>query len=160
MPPKSVSSAITLVSLSVLAAVEGGACDKRPESLGSATRSALPLFARAAQAEPQEMNYALADYGLGPHPNLRHVCGHYELRADGRLTTWDLFVGSVDPGQLRREVTEELSQKERRTAARKVAPRNDVSVKIDSGSSFPWPEHCPQVMAKKAQSVLVATRVL
>jgi hypothetical protein len=158
MPPRSIGSAIALVSLSALTAIEAGGCHKRSEPLGSFTRSALPLVTQAAGSSTVESNYALSDYGLAPRPDLKHVCGHYDLRADGRLTTFDLFVGPTEPDQLRREVDQDL---ERRARSASTRPRQrEVTLVVDSGSHFEWPRSCPKSLVKTARSVLVASRVL
>ena len=157
MPPKSVGSAFALIGLCSLAAVEAGGCDKRPESLRSATRSALPLVSRAARPGGAQLNYALSDYGLQSRPDMRHVCGHYELRADGHLTTWDLFVTSAEANQLRHEVDVELGDK---TKSPRSSARKQVSVTVDSSNHFQWPQSCPKTLMATARSVLVATRVL
>jgi hypothetical protein len=158
MPPRSVGSAIALVSLSALTAIEAGGCHKRSEPLGSSTRSALPLVTQAAWTNAVESNYALADYGLAERPDLKHVCGHYDLAADGRLTTSDLFVGPTEPNQLRRELERDL---ERAAASGKSRLRlHEVTLLVDGASHFEWPRSCPKALAKSTGSVVVASRIL
>jgi hypothetical protein len=158
MPPRSIGSAIALVSLSALTAIEAGGCHKRPEPLGSLTRSALPLVAQAIGSNPIESNYALSDYGLAPRPDLKHICGHYDLQTDGRLTTWDLFAGPTEATQLRREVDQDLERVAR--SAKSRSRQGEVTLVVDSGRHFEWPRSCPKSLARGAQSVLVASRVL
>jgi hypothetical protein len=107
------------------------------------------------------MNYALSDYGLGSRPDLKHVCGHYELRADGNLLTWDLFVTASEPAQLKNEVEEEMKLgRSRQNPHAKGIPRTDISLVVESSNHFEWPRGCPKTLVADAHSVLVATRVL
>jgi hypothetical protein len=147
---------LALVGLSSLAAIEAGGCDKKPESLRSLSRSALPLLAQATGSNSTEINYSLADYGLGPRPGVQHVCGHYDLRADGRLTTWDLFVSHDEPNQLRDAVDADLVSAKRQRPQRS----EPVQISVKSLASFEWPAHCPKYANANARSVLLATRVL
>lgn len=157
MPPRSLSSAVALVGLGALAAVESGGCNKRPDSLGSVTRSALPLLQLANGSSGADPRSIFADYGLRPRPGLRYLCGHYELAPDGRLITQDLFAGSAEPTQLEREIAAERTrQRDENTPASK----RNVKIVIKSQSKFSWPRSCPKEMAKQARSILVASRVL
>lgn len=104
------------------------------------------------------MNYALSDYGLRQRPELKHVCGRYELRADGKLITWDLFVSANAAPALKDELVEELKISKKRESA--PPRRADVSVVVESNSHFEWPHGCPRTLASNARSVLIATRVL
>jgi hypothetical protein len=107
------------------------------------------------------MNYALTDYGLRSRPDLKHVCGRYELRADGKLTTRDLFVTASEPAQLKSEVEEELKLGQMRQNPHvKAIRRADISVVVDSSTHFEWPSGCPKTLEANVHSVLVATRVL
>lgn len=118
MPPRSISSAVALVGLCSLAAVETGACSNSPKSLASVTRSGLPLlsslmrgplgqlsltkFSRAVTANNPESEIAEAtavlDHGFGPMSELQPHCGRYEFKDDGKLVVWDAFT-SVRPAQ-------------------------------------------------------------
>jgi hypothetical protein len=157
MPPKSVGSALALVSLSALTVVEIHGCDNRLESLGSAARSGLPLIAQAAQSNGVEMNYALADYSLIGLSDLRHVCGHYELRADGKLATWDLFAATIEADQLKQRVEREMLARDK---SKPPHPRADIDVLVKSRDQFAWPRSCPKALASKSKSILWASRVL
>lgn len=124
--------------------------------MGSITRSALPLLQLADNSTPADAASIFADYGLRPRPNLRYLCGHYELAADGRLVTQDLFAGTAEPAQLERELASERA----RQRATNQSPQRDVKIVIESNSSFSWPRSCPKGLAKQARSILIASRVL
>jgi hypothetical protein len=119
------------------------------------------LLAQAIGPNTVDTNYALSDYGLPSRLDLKHVCGRYALRDDGRLTTWDLFVGPSDPDRLRKDVELALLRERMRADGNpSAAPRAPVSVVVESSDRFEWPPHCRRIAAAKAPSVLVATRVL
>ena len=115
-------------------------------------------MAQANRSAAPEMNYALSDYGLRSRPDLKHVCGRYELRADGKLLTWDLFATERAPGEIKNEVDDELRRYHERDKSRSA--RRDISVVVNSSSKFEWPRGCSKTVVANAQSVLVASRVL
>jgi hypothetical protein len=147
-----------LVGLCALAAVEARWFDKRTESLRSFSRAALPLMGQAIRSTPGETTNALSDYGLAPRPDLQHVCGRYELLKNGRLRTWDFFTGQTALQQLRKEIDQELVRGTE--AGNRTRTRADVSIRIDAGADFKWPRNCLKTAGPKAQSVLVASRIL
>jgi hypothetical protein len=126
MPPSSISSAIALVGLCSLAAVETGGCSNSPKSLASVTRSGLPLLTAwlrgpigqvrlfkisdvdAAQQSGRDNSDARAshDVGLEAISELAPHCGRYEFKSDGGLSVWDAFVSPLD----RKRVAATLTQ--------------------------------------------------
>lgn len=112
----------------------------------------------AVEPAPLEARSVFADYGLSPRPDLKHLCGHYELQADGRLTTQDLFAGPLEPDQMRREVERDLTRHGKASSA--AGALHDTRISVESSGSFRWPRSCPKALAAKARSVVVASRVL
>lgn len=158
MPPRSLPSAVALIGLSALTAIEAGGCDKRPESLRSISRTALPLVGLAIEPAPLRTDPVFSDYGLTPRPDLKHICGHYELQADGRLTTQDLFVGPLELTSMRSEVERDLERSDNGSRATRIA--HETRVTVESSATFKWPRSCPKALATNARTVVVATRVL
>lgn len=157
MPPRSIPAAAALIGLSTLAAVEGGGCDNRAESLRSVSRTALPLVGLAVDPGLAEGGSVFSDYGLSERPELKHVCGHYALRDDGRLATQDVFASQLEPDRMKREVTQDLDKRERRGAGRS---QHEIHITVESAASFHWPRSCPRALAASARSVVIASRVL
>jgi hypothetical protein len=156
MPPRTLSSAVALVGLASLAAVEAGGCGKHSESLRSASRAGLPLVAQATGSISAETTYTLADYGIAPVPGLKHLCGHYELGAAGELVTFDFFESSMAPEALEQTVRAGAS-----TEHARLRTRHRVSLSVSALT----PERIPAKCAAHAGSppgrtLLSASRVL
>lgn len=154
MPPRTLSSAVALVSLASLTAVEAGGCDKRPESLRSASRAGLPLMLSAVGTVSTEAAYNLADYGVGPVPGLRHLCGHFELSSEGDLITKDLFVAEMPAERLSQLVGVQ------NTAQSSPKRGRQVSLRVSPFTLEQLPSLCQKLEARKAHSLLVASRAL
>jgi hypothetical protein len=156
MPPRTLSSAVALVGLASLTAVEAGGYSKRTESLRSASRAGLALVTSAAGSVSAEATYSLADYGVGPVPGLNHLCGRYELGPKGELVTFDLFEGPMSPTVLEQTV---LRAKTR--GMRPNHPEATVSLAVSEFSPNKLPQSCLKaVKDKDARSLLLASRML
>ncbi|MGC4066191.1 MAG: hypothetical protein QM784_16420 [Polyangiaceae bacterium] len=156
MPPRTLSSAIALVGLASLAAIEAGGCGKHSESLRSASRAGLPLVTQATGSISAETTYTLADYGIAPVPGLKHLCGHYELGAAGELVTVDFFESSMAQEKLEQSVRLGISTEHSRTRARH---RVTVSVSELTPERIP-PKCAASVPASRGRTLLSASRVL
>jgi len=119
MPPRSISSAVALVGLCSLAAVETGACSNSSKSLASVTRSGLPLLSsvlrgpiaqlsltklsRAVAANEPEVRTdaeSFVEHGFGTVSGLHPHCGRYEFKNNGNVVAWDALVSAQSPAQL------------------------------------------------------------
>ena len=156
MPARTLSSAVVLVGLAALAAVEAGGCDKRAESLRSASRAGLPLVTQATGSISAETTYTLADYDLPPVPGLKHLCGHYELGSAGELITFDFFASMLAPEVL--EQTVRMSNSAKHCGSRS---RHQVTVSVSSFAPEKVPPKCTtNPRARVGRSLLLASRVL
>lgn len=155
MPPRTLSSAIALVGLASLTAVEVGGCIKRTESLRSVTRAGLPLLTSALGSVSAEASYSLADYGVRPIPGLKYVCGHYELGPRGELVTRDLFSATL-PTHLLKQAVDSAKTPTDTSRAR----AHDVALQVSDYSMEQLPKACRKRASALAQSLLIASRKL
>jgi hypothetical protein len=115
------TSAVALIGLCSLAAVETGGCSNSSKSLASVTRTGLPLlysvlrgplaqlsltkFSRAVTANnPEVENHGVetfVEHGLGPMSELAPHCGRYEFKDNGKVVAWDALVSDQSPEQLK-----------------------------------------------------------
>jgi hypothetical protein len=155
MPPRTLSSAVALVGLASLTAVEVGGCIKRTESLRSVTRAGLPLLTSALGSVSAEASYSLADYGIRPIPGLKYVCGHYELGPRGELVTHDLFSASL-PSRLLKQAVDNAKIPTDTSHSR----AHDVSLRVSDYSTEQLPKSCRKGSGAIANSLLIASRKL
>jgi len=155
MPPRTLSSAVALVSLASLTAIEAGGCSKRTESLRSASRAGLPLITSAIGSVSAEAAYSLADYGVRPVPGLQHLCGHYELGDNGELITNDLFIAQMSPEHLLLAISQPAPSLTHRSAR-----KSGVSLQVSDYDQEKLPKVCRKLATSDSQSLLIASRVL
>lgn len=128
MPPSSISSAVALVGLCSLAALETGGCSNSSKSLASVTRSGLPLLASllngthgrvaaikislfgAAKGSSADAPEATDSHevGLATVPGLVPHCGRYDFTPEGGLLAWDALASR----ESRASVASALAQRE------------------------------------------------
>jgi hypothetical protein len=186
MPPSSISSAIALVGLCSLAAIETGGCSNSSKSLASVTRSGLPLLtawlrgpigqvrlfkisdADAAQQSRGDQSNVQGshDVGLGTISELAPHCGRYEFKPDGGLLVWDAFVSYLD----RKRVAATLTQHDHTlswtskpdgslVATRQFSGRTQ-QLEIRAKEKLQLPDNCSRPLPNDTQSVVLVVQGL
>jgi hypothetical protein len=186
MPPSSISSAIALVGLCSLAAIETGGCSNSSKSLASVTRSGLPLLtawlrgpigqvhllkisnvdtAQQSGGDPSDVQGG-HDVGLATISELAPLCGRYEFKSDGGLSVWDAFVSHLD----RKRVATALTQHDHSlswtskpdgslVATRQFSGRTQ-QLEIRDIEKLQLPDNCSRQSPNNTQSVLLVVQRL
>ena len=185
MPPHSISSAVALVGLCSLAAVETGGCSNSTKSLASVTRSGLPLlsslmrgplgqlsltkFSRAVTANnPESENTDAAgfvEHDLGSMSELRLHCGRYEFKDDGKLLVWDAFTASRSAPLLTTQLGKHeaslkwTAQSDGTLVSHRQHQGRTQSLEIRAARDSRLPDNC-RALPREAQAVLVVSEWL
>lgn len=186
MPPRSISSAIVLVGLCSLAALETGGCSNSSKSLASVTRTGLPLlsallhgplgqlsltkFSRAVTANNPDQDNSVTsgflDGELAKLAALEPHCGRYNFGNDGKVIVWDALT-SKKPAQL---LTVELSSHEPSLrfktesngaySAIRGHLGHEQRIEVRPASKAELPDNCRRPMPRDAQSVAIVSAAL
>jgi hypothetical protein len=155
MPPQSLASALTLVGLSSLAAIEAGACEHRGDPLPAASRQSLALIQLSPAAAVTD-RHLLGDYGLSAAPALAHLCGRYALADNGAVTSQDAFASPTD----RATLSKQLGVSDERPSIRPVLDRSVTIELRDLSQLSSLPKNCASRLPPKTRTLVVASRTL
>lgn len=186
MPPSSISSAIALVGLCSLAALETGGCSNSSKSLASVTRSGLPLIAallrepvsrvrlfnvsnagaaqqsRSAESAPPGSH----DVGLEAVPGLEPHCGRYEFKPDGGLVVWDALATRLSAERAATTLSKQdpslhwTSERDGSLVASRQYVGRNQQIAIRKRNNVRLPDNCGRSLPDGTQSVVVVAQTM
>lgn len=186
MPPSTITSAVALIGLCSLAAIETGGCSNAPKSLISVTRSGLPLITsllteslgqlaenktnlHGAALESSRENsepVGVHDVGLTGVTGLLPQCGRYEFKPDGSLLVWDALSSSLPKEQVagllsRRDAHLSWMQQPDGSleSSREYMGRKQL-LTIRESASLQLPNNCQRPMPPGTQTLLITAQTL